>query len=186
MPSVVAGSAAVAQAAAAREEIAAVTLPPELEFDRPDAEEKYRRAVPGYMRRICHLYEAIQDRFGEEGLELIREVSREYGERIAANVNKKGGLRGVTEVGRYLLKVFDMVSDDWRVEEFTPERLVIAVDRCPYPFTRDEICRAHTCMEQALVRGLDDSLEYRVGCSIPQGDPVCEHILSVKKSGEGR
>lgn len=159
-----------------------MSLPPELEFDRPDAEEKYRRAVPGYMKRICRLYEAIQDRFGDEGLDLIREVSREYGEQIAANVNKKGGLRGVAQVGRYLLKVFDMVSDDWQVAEFTPDRLVITVDRCPYPFSRDEICRAHTCMEQALVGGLDDSLDYRVGRSIPQGDPVCEHILSVKKA----
>jgi hypothetical protein len=38
-------------------------------------------------------------------------------------------------------------------------------------------------MEQALVRGLDDSLEYRVGRSIPQGDPICEHILTIKKTG---
>ena len=158
-----------------------MSLPPELEFDRPDYEEKYRRAVPGYMKRICRLYEAIQDRFGEEGLELIREVSREYGERIAANVNKKGGLRGVTQVGRYLLKVFDMVSDDWKVGEFTEDRLVISVSRCPYPFRRDEICRAHTCMEQALVTTLDEDLEYRVGRSIPQGDPCCEHILSKKR-----
>jgi len=135
------------------------------------------------MKRICRLYEAIHDRFGEEGLALIREVSREYGERIAENVNRKGGLRGVTEVGRYLLKVFDMVSDDWRVAEFTPQRLVIAVDRCPYPFKRDEVCRAHTCMEQALVRGLDDTLEYRVGRSIPQGDACCEHILTVRETG---
>jgi len=181
---VVTGSAAFALRDGGRRGGFSVSLPPELEFDRPNGEEKYGRAVPGYMKRICRLYEAIQDRFGEEGLELIREVSREYGERIAANVNRKGGLRGVTGVGRYLLKVFDMVSDDWRVAEFTPERLVIAVDRCPYPFTRDEICRAHTCMEQALVRGLDDSLEYRVGCSIPQGDPVCEHILTVRKTGD--
>jgi len=177
---VVAGSAAFALRDGGRRGGLSVSLPPELEFDRPEAGEKYRRAVPGYMKRICRLYEAIHDRFGDEGLELIREVSREYGERIAANVNRKGGLRGVTEVGRYLLKVFDMVSDDWRVQQFTPERLVIAVDRCPYPFTRDEICRAHTCMEQALVRGLDDSLDYRVGRSIPQGDPCCEHILTVR------
>jgi hypothetical protein len=80
-------------------------------------------------------------------------------------------------VGKYLLKVFDMVSDDWEVGEFTPDRLVIKVHRCPYPFSHDEICRAHTCMEQALVATLDDTLEYRIGRSIPQGDAFCEHIL---------
>jgi len=157
-------------------------LPPDLEFERPSFEEKYRRAVSGYMKRICALYEAVADRFGEDGLDLIREVSREYGTRIANNVKKTGERKGVAEVGRYLLKVFDMVSDDWKVEEFTADRLVISVSRCPYPFSRDEICRAHTCMEQALVTTLDDNLEYRVGRSIPRGDPRCEHILS-KKSG---
>ena len=155
-----------------------MTLPPELQFQRLTFEEKYRRAVPGYMKRICGLYGAIADRFGEEGLALIRDVSREYGKRIAGNVKKRGDLKGVAEVGKYLLKVFDMVSDDWKVAEFTEDRLVITVSRCPYPFKRDAICRAHTCMEQALVKSLDEDLDYRIGRSIPQGDPCCEHILS--------
>jgi len=156
------------------------TLPAELEFSRPDDAERYRRAVPGYMKRIRDLYEAVQDRFGEEGLELIREVSRSYGERIAGNIKRRGELRGVAAVGRYLLKVFDMVSDDWTVSEFTPDRLVIRVDRCPYPFTREEICSAHTCMEEALVTTLDPDLDYRIGCSLPKGDAFCEHILTKK------
>jgi len=33
-------------------------LPPELEFERPTLEEKYDRAVPGYMKRIADLYAA--------------------------------------------------------------------------------------------------------------------------------
>jgi hypothetical protein len=160
-------------------------LPAELGFERLSFEEKSRRAVSGYMKRICDLYEAVADRFGEEGLDLIREVSRDYGTRIANNVKKKGELKGVAKVGRYLLKVFDMVSDDWKVEEFTADRLVISVSRCPYPFSRDEICQAHTCMERALVMTLDDSLDYRVGRSIPRGDPRCEHILSKRSRSSG-
>lgn len=160
-------------------------LPEELEFERLGNEERYLRAVPGYMKRIRDLYEAIHDRFGEEGLALIREVSENYGRRIGENLQKKGGLRGVAEVGRYLLKVFDMVSDDWKVAEFSAERLVITVDRCPYPFTRDEVCRAHTCMERSLVTTLDSDLDYRIGRSIPQGDACCEHILCRKAKPEG-
>lgn len=152
-------------------------LPKELAFDRLSIEEKYYRAVPGYMKRLCGIYEAVRERFGNDGLELIREVSREYGSKIAVNVQKKADLKGVAQVGKYLLKVFDMVSDDWEVREFSEDRLVIVVHRCPYPFARDEICRAHTCMEQTLVTTLDDSLEYGIGRSIPQGDPFCEHIL---------
>jgi hypothetical protein len=157
-----------------------VDLPEELKFERLTFEEKYNRAVPGYMKRLCHVYEAVHDRFGEEGLDLIRKVSKEYGTRIAMNVKKKRQLKGVAEVGRYLLKVFDMVSDDWNIGEYTKDRLVITVSRCPYPFGREEVCRAHTCMEHALVTTLDESLDYRIGRSIPQGDPVCEHILTKK------
>jgi hypothetical protein len=152
-------------------------LPEELSFHSLSFEEKYNRAVPGYMKRIRDLYEALYDRFGEEGLKLIRDVSREYGVRIGQNINKKGGRKGVAQVGQYLLKVFDMVSDDWKVSEFTEDRLVITVDRCPYPFTNDEVCRAHTCMEESLVATLDPTLHYRIGRSIPQGDVCCEHIL---------
>ena len=66
------------------------------------------------------------------------------------------------------------------VTEFTEDRLVIEVSRCPYPFTREEICRAHTCMEKSLVASLDPELEHHVGCSIPKGDAYCEHILRKK------
>lgn len=153
-------------------------LPDELNFERLSFAEKYHRAVPGYMKRLCDIYEAVYERFGEAGLELIRDVSRRYGTEIGDNVKKKGDLKGVAQVGKYLLKVFDMVSDDWEVHDYSGDRLVIAVHRCPYPFSHDKICRAHTCMEQALVDTLDDTLEYRIGRSIPQGDPFCEHILS--------
>ena len=155
-------------------------LPDELGFEKPSIEEKYHRAVTGYMKRLSLLYEAVSEKYGEDGLELIRGVSREFGTRIGANVRKKGDLKGVTQVGKYLLKVFDMVSEDCEVKEFADDRLVITVSRCPYGFSRDEVCRAHTCMEQALVAVLDDRLEYRIGRSIPQGDPFCEHILCDK------
>ncbi len=156
-------------------------LPEELAFARPSYEEKYRRAVPGYMKRINGLYEAVYERFGEEGLELIRNVSKEYGTSIANNLKKKGDVKGVLQVGKYLLKVFDMVSDDWDVKEYSEERMVITVSRCPYPFTNEKICQAHTCMEETLVTTLDDTLDYHIGESIPKGDPCCEHVLSLKK-----
>jgi hypothetical protein len=161
-----------------------MNLPEELAFERLSYEEKYHRAVPGYMRRLHGLYEAIYEQYGEDGLHLIRNVSRDYGTRIGTNVKRKSNLKGLAQVGRYLLKVFDMVSDDWGIQEFDEDRLVVSVTRCPYGFERDEICRAHTCMEEALVAALDDDLDYRVGRSIPQGDACCEHILSRKVSSD--
>jgi len=155
-------------------------LPEELAFQPLSAEDMLRKAVPGYMKRIRGLYDAVYERFGEAGLDLIRDVSRNYGSQIGTNLNKKGGLKGVAAVGSYLLKVFDIVSDDWEVTEFSEDRMVIAVHRCPFPFTDENICRAHTCMEQSLVATLDEDLDYGIGCSIPGGDAYCEHILSRK------
>jgi hypothetical protein len=163
-----------------------MNLPEELEFERLSIEEKFDRAVPGYMRRLRDLYEAIYERFGEEGLDLIRDVSEKYGTSIGTNVNKKHDLKGVAQVGQYILRVFDMISDDWEVREFSKVRLVITVSRCPYPFTNNEVCQAHTCMEKALIDTLDEGLDYRIGKSIPKGDAFCEHILCVKNPSEKR
>jgi hypothetical protein len=155
-------------------------LPKELYFEQLSIEDKYFRAVPGYMKRMCRLYEAIYERYGEEGLALIRDVSTNFGTEIGKNTKKKHALKGLQQVGKYLIKVFDMVSDDWWISEFTDERLVISVSRCPYPFTNDKICEAHTHMEKALISTLDNNLEHSIGKSIPKGDPCCEHILRVK------
>jgi len=156
-----------------------MTIPEALKFDRLSIEEKYDRAVNGYMKRLCNLYDGLYQKFGEEGLQLIRDISRRYGTNIATNIKKRRDLKGVAQVGKYILKVFDMVSDEWEITEFSDQRLVISVSRCPYGFTIDEICRAHTCMEKALVSTLDENLTHYVGRSIPKGDPCCEHIICV-------
>ncbi len=157
-------------------------LPKELAFEPLRPEEKLQKAVPGYMKRIRGLYDALHERFGEAGLELIRDVSRDYGAQIGANINKKGGLRGVAGVGGYLLKVFDIVSNDWEVREFSENRLVIAVHQCPFRFENVEMCQAHVCMEETLVSTLGEHLEHNIGQSIPGRDACCEHILSKKSS----
>lgn len=157
-------------------------LPAQLAFEPLRPEEKLQKAVPGYMKRIRGLYNALHERFGEAGLDLIRDVSREYGAQIGTNINKRGGLKGVAGVGGYLLKVFDIVSNDWEVTEFSDERMVIAVHRCPFRFENVEMCQAHVCMEETLVATLDDELEHNIGQSIPAGDECCEHILSTKGS----
>ena len=71
-------------------------LPEELSFERLSFAEKYHRAVPGYMRRLCDIYEAVYDRFGEDGLDLIEEVSRKYGTKIGMNVKKKNVMKFIS------------------------------------------------------------------------------------------
>ena len=57
--------------------------------DNRTLEQVYRSAVKGLYGRITSYYTYIYDRFGEEGLDMIAEMSREYGERIIPRARKE-------------------------------------------------------------------------------------------------
>ncbi|NQU05041.1 MAG: hypothetical protein HQ568_03030, partial [Calditrichaeota bacterium] len=86
----------------------------------------------------------------------------------------------ISEVGLYLVKVFNNMRSDGEVTEFNDKRVAIQVPCCPYPFEKVEICRAHTTMERALVQGLNPALDYEIEKNIPAGDSVCLHVLKVR------
>ena len=60
-------------------------------------------------------------------------------------------------------------------------RAIIKADECPLHFDRPEMCLAHTTMEKTVVETLNPQLTYRIGKSIPAGDPYCEHIIQTKE-----
>jgi hypothetical protein len=154
-------------------------LPAGVELPEISLERKYRSVVAGLTARIKILYDAIYARFGDEGLRLIEEVSAGYGREIAARSGNRVQTNNVKSTALFLLYIFELVSflSEPEVTEFTDERVVIRVDKCPYPLERPEICRAHTSMEVTLVRSLSPELDYRIGRCIPAGDDYCEHII---------
>ena len=141
-------------------------------------EARYRGVLRGLLTRIKGLYEAIYDRYGEDGLELIRDVSIKYGNDIANHVRKGDDPWDIQKAGLYLVKVFNNMRSEGEVTEFSKNRVSIMVPQCPYPFENPEICAAHTSMERALVKGLNPKLEYHIEKSIPDGDPFCLHVLT--------
>ncbi len=155
-------------------------LPPGVEFPEIPLERKYRSIVAGLTSRIKAIYEAIYDRFGEEGLKLIEEISSEYGRKISARARDRVRRNDVKSTALFLLYVFELMNSDPEVTEFSDGRAAIKIERCPYPFDRPEICRAHTSMEVNLVRSLSPELDYRVSYCIPAGDAYCEHVVCKK------
>lgn len=155
-----------------------IKLPPDVFLEEPPLEARYRGVLRGLLTRIKDLYEAIYDRYGDDGLDLIRKVSSDYGSKVAASVRKDSKPWDIKRVGLYLVKVFNNMRSEGEVTEFNEKRVAIMVPQCPYPFKRTEICAAHTSMERALVKGLNPSLEYLIEKSIPAGDPHCIHVLS--------
>ncbi len=158
-----------------------IQLPPGVEITERPVDVRYKGVLRGLLTRIKGLYDAVYDRYGEDGLDLIREVSSSYGRNIALKVRGDEYPWSIKDVGLYLVKVFNNMRSEGEVTEFTDERVAIKVPLCPYPFDKVEICQAHTSMERALVQGLNPELDYEIELSVPAGDPFCLHVLKKRK-----
>jgi hypothetical protein len=147
-------------------------------------EQVYRSAVSGLYARLRSNYGFLYRRFGNEGIKLIEEMSREYGVSVAERAKSRMTNNDLDSVAEYLLRIFDTISrgrDIITTTEKGKDKVVIKVNRCPLNFEFPEMCLAHTAMEKAVVNGLNSNLVYRIGKSLPAGDDCCEHILEVKK-----
>jgi hypothetical protein len=152
--------------------------------DQRTLEQVYRSAVSGLYARLRSNYDFIHRRFGEEGLKLIAEMSREYGISVAQRAKKSLANNDLDSVAEYLLRIFDTVARGRGIisrAEREKDKIIIKVDRCPLDFDIPEMCLAHTTMEKTVVEELNPCLIYRIGKSIPAGDSCCEHILEMKK-----
>ena len=147
-------------------------------------EQVYHSAVSGLYARLRSNYDFLYRRLGDEGLKLIAEMSREYGLAVAARARLRLKSNDLESVARYLMRIFDTVGrgQDGFITPvpMSDRRVVITIARCPLRFDLPAMCQAHTTMEKTLVETLNPALTYRIGRSIPAGDPVCEHILEVK------
>jgi len=158
-----------------------IKLPRNVQIEEIPLDAMYRGVLRGLVTRIKVLYEAIYARYGNDGLDLIREVSEKYGHDIAKRVRGGDESWNISKVGLFLVKVFNNMRSEGEVTEFSENRVSIMVPECPYQFKDKKICSAHTSMECALVHGLNPELEYRIEKSVPAGDPTCLHVLINKQ-----
>jgi len=157
-----------------------IKLPPGITIEERPVEIMYKGVLKVLLTRIKGLYDAIYNRYGEDGLALIREVSSVYGREIAQKARGNAEPWTIQEVGLFLVKVFNNMRSDGEVTDFSSERVAIMVPVCPYPFDKVEICQVHTSMEHALVEGLNPNLAYVIEQSVPAGDSFCLHVLKHK------
>ncbi len=147
-------------------------------------DQVYRSAVSGLYARLRSNYDFLYRKFGEDGLKLIADMSREYGLGIAQRAKKRLASNDLASVAGYLIRIFDTVArgqDLISTVEKNSDRIIIKVDRCPLDFDSPEMCLAHTTMEKTVVEELNPDLTYRIGKSIPGGDNCCEHIIEIKR-----
>ncbi|MFC2036087.1 hypothetical protein ACFLUJ_08235 [Chloroflexota bacterium] len=148
-------------------------------------EQVYRSTVSGLYARLKSNYDFIYCRFGDDGIRLVTDMSREYGLSIAQRARDKLEDNGLISVANYLFRIFDTVG---RRSSSTPNidrsdtAVVIKIEQCPLLSDKPEMCLAHTTMEKTMVEELNPDLTYRIGKSIPAGDTYCEHVVEVKKT----
>ena len=152
--------------------------------DQRTLEQVYRSAVKGLYARLRSNYDFLYRRFGNDGLKLIEEMSREYGLSVSQRAKAKLPNTDLSAVAGYLIRIFDTVARGQNITSTVEEsdsRFVIRVDRCPLNFDNPEMCHAHTTMEKTVVEELNPGLAYRIGKSIPAGDGICEHIIELRR-----
>lgn len=158
-----------------------IKLPEGVEIEEVPIEKRYRSVTAGLVRRMKILYEEIYKRYGEQGLDLIRDVSRKYGLELAERARKNVKFNDIKSVALYIVRVFNTIRGNGEVTEFSDDRVVIRVYECPYPWETPEVCLAHTTMEKTLVESLGNNLHYSIPKSIPRGDPYCDHVIEYKR-----
>ena len=157
--------------------------------DERNLEKVYHSAVAGLYARLKSNYDFIYSKYGDEGIKLIADMSRDYGYSIAERARKRLSRCDIASVAQYILRIFNTVTrgttNNVRLCKENDHRIVISVTECPLHFTVPEMCLAHTEMEKMVVEGLNPALGYRIGKSIPAGDSFCEHIIERISSETG-
>jgi hypothetical protein len=154
-----------------------IELPEGISVEDVPMEHRYRSVTRGLVRRIKILYEAIYQKYGNDGLDLIADVGRSYALEIAERARKKLTSDDIESVALYVVRVFNTIRGQGEVVEFSKKRVVIRVHECPYPWEDAAVCEAHTTMEKTLVEALGKDLTYSIPRSIPKGDPYCDHVI---------
>jgi len=154
--------------------------------DERTLKQVYRSAVSGLYARLRSNYDFIYRKFGDDGMKLIADMSREYGLSIATRARNKLKNNDLNSVARYLMRIFDTVGRNKNgfaeLTRWGDFRVVIRVSECPLHFDNPQMCVAHTTMEKTVVEELNPDLTYRIGKSIPAGDPYCEHIIEIRSA----
>ena len=134
--------------------------------DERTLEQVYHSAVSGLYARLRSNYDFIYQKFGDDGIKLIADMSQYYGLSIAQRARERLEDNDLISVANYLLRIFDTVNRRKGYEsqvEWSDNRVVIRAERCILRFDMPEMCQAHTTLEKTVVEELNPNLRYRIG-----------------------
>ena len=143
-------------------------------------ERKYKsasRTSTVYRRALEH---AFYERFGDEAIEIIRDVYDGMAEGTLDGMKTFGIEGNDAKSFAYFIKAANEIPFNTYVEivEASPKRAVVRWLKCAPPAeTNPKFCYAHLAFEKRAVKMLNPKLEVEMPKCIACGDPYCEEII---------
>jgi hypothetical protein len=78
--------------------------------DERTLEQVYRSAVSGLYARLRSNYDFIYRKFGDDGIKLIADMSREYGNSVVTRARNRLRNNDLASVSAYLMRIFGTVG----------------------------------------------------------------------------
>lgn len=132
-----------------------------------------------YRDMVGGLCKAIYERYGEEGLEIIRGVTGKFGAIQAQSLKRQSNsLKGAADVQASTVADVGMKLSVTATEN----EVVTIVDKCPFDLdnTCRELCDAFMDFDRALWSGIDPRAELDIQKTVAVGDPQCVIIAKIK------
>jgi hypothetical protein len=149
-------------------------------------ERKWRATGKTRAWYIAELEKAIYNKFGEEGLEIIRQVWRKGAENFFLKGLKKLGIEGndAKAFAYYFKKAQEIMGYSVEVVEASEKRAVLRYHTChffekPDPVVAKLCKEGHFAFEKRAAELLNPKLKVRLEKLRAAGDPYCEIVVEL-------
>ena len=155
---------------------------------RMPEEERFQKAVAGDAAIIASMARAVRDRFGEAGLEALRQQLTETYRKLIPSVARQagarvgdGGIEDWLKVESYICQLSGM---DFQTEA-GPNRGVLRVTRCPmegqYRRIDPDCCRdVFIGLERGIIAAINPRMQVKGLRYLPRGEGACELVCELK------
>ena len=155
---------------------------------KSSAQERVKRAIMGDAAIIGTMAKIIKEKYGNEGLEAIRDGLEKSFPSLMKRLAKEAGVKtgdGTIADWAKLEKLICSVSGMEFLTEVTPTRGSVKITYCPmatqYQRTSPDLCRMMFIgIERAIASTINPRMKVHGARYIPDGDEYCEIICELK------
>jgi len=148
-------------------------------------ERRWKAAGRSRCWYLAELERAVYERFGEGGMEVIRELWRKGAERFFLNGVKGFGIggRGPADFLSYFKLAQEIMGYDMEMVEASDKKAVLRYHTCHFFEKPDpvaaKLCEAHFEFEKRAVELFNPRLKVKFTALQSAGDPYCELVAEL-------